>query len=454
MSLRTRRFLYAGFILSFLIITPLVSLYATGYKIGSGFHVQKTGILIIDSKPANANIYLNNKIQRNFLKKLYTKEKSVITTPAKIKNLLPGEYDVRLELPGYWSWQKKLEIKSGQSTFAENIFLFKHDLPAQLESGEFSYLDISPDLSSALLINKQAITLLNLTNNDKKIFAPGATTSLEFNAATTTSLWSANSQAVIINNWLFKINGWSKPQPLNELFGQPPTNLKWHSHDDSIFYAQVENAIYSYDLGNKKQTILTDQAPTDYLIKNNNLYYLSTNNGSTQLSSRQLNSMELTGQLNLPYSKYFFLNPKHPLLNLYDENYQILYLIDFFSNIRPLRETISNVKQADWIDNNRLLYTDGNEIWIFDIPQNKKNLLTRISNEITAIFWHPSNNYVIFTTNEAINTIELDNREKRNITEILRLEQIRWPRLNKSGDAIYFYSKIGNQAGLYQLAIQ
>ena len=456
MSLRFRRFLYIGFILIFLIITPLISLYTTGYKISSGFHVQKTGILIIDSEPDQADIYLNNKIQRNFLKTIFTQGKSNITTPAKIKNLLPGEYDVRLERENYWPWQKKLKIKSGQSTFAEDIYLFKHDLPLRLEPGQFSHIGFSPNRSWALLINRQAATLLNLENNKKKIFALGATTSLEFNKATTTSLWSVNSQAVIINNWLFKTNDWLKPQPLNKLFNQSISNLSWHSSDDNILYAQTTDALYSYEINSKnKQKILTSQALDDYLIKNNNLYYLTVQNGSTQLNSRQLNSKELIGQLNLPCSKYTFINPGRPLLNLYDENYHILYLIDFFSDIKPLRDTISSVKQAVWIDNSRLLYTDGFEIWLYDTEHYKKDLLTRVSNEITTIFWHPSNNYVIFTTDQsAINIIELDDREKRNITEIIKLEQIKWPCLSKDGQTLYFYAKIGSQAGLYQLAIQ
>src|SRR3989339_1238981 len=133
MSLKQRQALFIFFILVFLTATPLISLYAIGYKIGSGFSFQKTGMLILDTDPKGAKIHLDGKIQQNFFKRIYAEEQSYIRTPAKIKNLLPGTYDVRVELPGFWPWQKKLTVNPGQSTFAADIRPFKKALPQLLE---------------------------------------------------------------------------------------------------------------------------------------------------------------------------------------------------------------------------------------------------------------------------------------------------------------------------------
>jgi hypothetical protein len=67
MNQKTRHYLFLFFVLLFCIITPAISLYASGYKINKGFKLQKTGILIIDSKPADAKIYIDNKVQQTFL---------------------------------------------------------------------------------------------------------------------------------------------------------------------------------------------------------------------------------------------------------------------------------------------------------------------------------------------------------------------------------------------------
>lgn len=107
-----------------------------------------------------------------------------------------------------------------------------------------------------------------------------------------------------------------------------------------------------------------------------------------------------------------------------------------------------------WINDNKLLYSNDFEIWLYDLNNHKKTILTRISEPITGIIWHPSNNYVIYSTDKSINIIELDEREKRNITELICLDKISSLNLSQKGDILYFMAKIGNQEGLYKLAIQ
>ena len=84
----------------------------------------------------------------------------------------------------------------------------------------------------------------------------------------------------------------------------------------------------------------------------------------------------------------------------------------------------------------------------------KKILLTRISEPLSEVIWHPNNNNIIYVTKKSVNVIELDDREKYNITKLIELEKIERPILNKKGDILYFSAKIGNQEGIYKLYIQ
>ena len=170
MNLKTRRYLYITFILAFLTITPAVWLYAAGYKLGSGFKFEKTGILIFDSEPHGATIYLNDKIQKSFIQSLTKPDTAIIKTPAKIKGLLPEEYSVRLELDGYWPWEKKLEIKGEQSTYAENITLFRNNLPLNISQGNFDKVSLSPDQTWLIANNSTSVILVNLLNDKQMEF--------------------------------------------------------------------------------------------------------------------------------------------------------------------------------------------------------------------------------------------------------------------------------------------
>jgi hypothetical protein len=451
MSLKTRRILFILFILIFLTITPLVISYATGYKFVLGKKVlQKTGMLILDTEPEGAKIYLNEKPQQLFFKKYYKKEESFITTPAKVKNLLPGEYNVKLELDGYWDWQKKLEIKPGMSTFAEDINLFKKNLPLLLVSGVVKQLSQSPDNKNFAIITDKELSFINLeTENIIKELIPDGSELSFFS-------WSPNNKKIIIDSTIYNLDNLSEKSSINN---STSLNIKWKNNDE-IYYlpGQTNKSINNLNLTTKKiKTLATGEKIIDFIIKGDNLFFINQMGKSTNLDINEIDSTNTIRSIDLPsLSDYEFINPEHRLVNLYDKKRQILYLIDPFSHF-PLKETINNVKYTYWVDENKLLYANDFEIWLayFNSASSaQKTLLTRISGPINKILWHPSNNYVIYSADNAIHTIELDDREKHNITELIKLDNIAFPRINEEGDTLYFYAKIGNQEGLYKLTIQ
>ncbi|MEA3398759.1 MAG: hypothetical protein U9R06_03380 [Patescibacteria group bacterium] len=453
MSLKLRRFLYIFFILIFLIITPLICLYAAGYKLDNGLTIKKTGMLIINSEPPGAKIFLNNQPQQLFLNKLLKNSNKIIKSPAKIKNLLPGEYTVRLELENYWPWQKKLKILSGKSTFAEDIILFKKDLPVLLEPGEFNYASFSNLFKYAAFADKQTVNLLNLNNGAKKQFLISTNTKNNFSSLDSKFVWSPKNTAVIINKLLFDTDEWDKPIELQKVLGKNFFNTTWGQEKNEIYFASDKNLL-SLDLDDYKiETIVSKTAFSDYLIKNNFVFLVETNNQKSAVSVWDIEKQELLSKVSLPFSNYKFIHSISNLINLYDEKYHILYLLDPFSPMKQLKDAITNANLSYWADENKLLYSNGFEIWLYNLDNNKKTLLTRISKEITGLFMYSSDNYVIFTTNSSINVIELDDREKRNITKIFDFDELKWPQINKEGNILFFYGQIGNQKGIYKLAI-
>jgi len=101
MSLKTRRIIFILFIIIFIIITPLIISYASGYRFSFPRKIiQKTGLLVLDSRPPGAKIYINDKLYQLFFNKYFSNKNNYTTTPAKIKGILPNEYNVRLELGG------------------------------------------------------------------------------------------------------------------------------------------------------------------------------------------------------------------------------------------------------------------------------------------------------------------------------------------------------------------
>ena len=450
MNLNQRRLLYILFIIAFLIITPLISLYATGYKIGGDFRIQKTGILILDTEPKGANISLNGKQLRRPLASFFNQTQSRITTPTKIKNLLPGEYDVQLELPGHWPWQKKLVVESGQSTYAEDVVLFKNDIPRLINSGQYDNIALSPDDKYLTARKGNGFIWLELKNENIQTTAD---TTAEPDDRQVSYQWPPDNNHLIANNFLINLSGSTVNYDLSVAISSKITKIKWQ--DDNNLIYKLNNSLQSYNINNKKIDIIKSNLVfDDFLLKNPNIFTVARREQNTALSIWNFDNNNPLSSINLPKAEYRFEHPGHDLLNLYDARHQMLYLIDPFSTFKKLKDIISNITQSVWIDNNSLLYCNDFEIWLYDARGQNRTLLTRISEPIKKIIWHPSNNYVIYATKNNINIIELDKRDKFNITRLLELDDIKSPTLDQAGETLYFSASADNQEGIYKLTIQ
>lgn len=136
MAYRTRIGILVGFIVLFLVAAPLVVLYTAGYRWnGKKMRPEKVGIIFLRSKPAGADIRLDGELRSE-------------TTPARLRDLLPDTYEVKVSKDGYSSWSKRLSVQSALTTFAEGIMLWKDGVPEKtglapdkaLTSGELSEL--------------------------------------------------------------------------------------------------------------------------------------------------------------------------------------------------------------------------------------------------------------------------------------------------------------------------
>lgn len=444
MTLATRRVLSVIFILIFITVTPAIMLYAAGYRLGrNGFSVQRTGMFIIDSEPQGAKILIDGAPQENWYSAIFHKN-NFLTTPAKINNLLPGDYNLKLELDGYWSWQKKLAVSPGASTFAENIDLFRNNLPVQISAADPKTINLTESNNQAVIFSPDKLSFISLNDDTEKSAA--LTGRAGKNIA-----WSAGHDKAVIGGWLYDLKQLDSKTDLKKM-APNSSDYKWSG---DALYGRDKNSIYRLDpSANSAEKIFAGAAFGDYLAKNGYLYLISRANQTARLNIVSASSGQTIKEIGLPDADYAFINPEQSLLNLYDGGHGILYLIDPLSAYQPIVDIINGVKTADWANADSLLYANDFEIWLYDLSAKNKTLITRISDVITGALLHPSKNYVIYSTGRSINAIELDQREKRNSTELVKFDAINSMALNPAADTIYFSGGIGNAKGLYKFLIQ
>ncbi|MFZ5364272.1 MAG: PEGA domain-containing protein [Patescibacteria group bacterium] len=382
MTLPLRRIIYLIFIVIFLLITPVVILYTAGYRYNFQTNrIQKTGIIILKSNPAGAEIYLNGKLRTE-------------KTPARITNLLPDDYTVKIEKENFYPWQKTLSVKSGLTTFAENITLFEKNLPAEVVETNSGLFSLAPNKEKIIYLNEKEtgdeVWLLNFRNNK--------------------------------NSLVYRIS----EEKSNIV------NLEWSNDNQKILLTiDFPDAAESH----KYILINTDTGEISVYQKLSDFYFTFRGVPINIANPHRLPNLDLSSG----YSS---------MVAVLDKEAKHLAVIQP-SSLDPLFETRAD--QMAWsIDGGKLLYTIDFEIWIYNFSTKEKTFISRYGQEIKKIDWI-NENYIAILLNGTVKIIELDERDQRNIVDILTPEEINNFSVNGIKQSIYFSGIVGNKKGVFEL---
>lgn len=443
MTHKTRRWLYRFFILLFIILTTYTSLYATGYQLNFRGPwrlkrlIVKTGTLAINSQPSGASIYINDKKQSDFSWKNFNDNS--LTTPAKIKSLAPGEYEIRLEKDGYWPWEKRLNINAEQTTYAEDINLFKKDSILNILECGCQEIDLSPNQRYLLL--KQGKKIIDLrTGRDFMVDIKNEITNYQ---------WLKNSDRILINNRLIDLanNSWVDYQ---EIIGPEIRNLFFDEANERLYYQYKDSLNYFENNKKISQSLLEKKIYKNFYLQGDHIFLLGQAGKNQTLESYDLKS-HLLKELVLPTGGDYIFHPSDSAwLEIFENKSHTLFLIDpeFF---KMPREGLKNFQGGLWLQTDKLLYHTDFEIYLFDLKQNTRTLIDRVGYQIKDVVWQAKNNYLIYATSASINSLDLSNH---NSTSLLTAENISSIFLDSKTNTLYFTAAINQKSGLYKMIIQ
>lgn len=412
-----RDWLFIIFIILFVIITFFVALYAAGYTINRQWPpsynsiFQKTGMLIVDSSPAGANVFLDGERQnKSFLINWGDGE---IKTPAKIKNLAPGKYTLHLEKEGYWPLDKKIEIKPGQTSFEEDFIIFKQSLPLNIINCEPQDFYLSANNKNLILETDSLI--------------------VDLKSASTSDY--TNEQ----------IN------PLNFPLEDGAFNLQWNQGKDKLYY-QINNEIKRYTSYDKKlKSILSSGDYLDYTIYLNKIYAIENLDEEKYLRIYDATSSLLESSISLLPGEYRF-EQKAKSLSLYNKTNQTLYIVSGNFN-RPFIKKIDRVRNWQWVNDNFIVWHNDSEIYSMNLNSNQPNLIIRISEQISSLAWNRSKSYLLYSSANNIWIVNL-NLAKITPINILQASEIDHLALDEKNQIVYFYANIEDQPGIYKLQLK
>jgi len=447
MTARTRKIIALLFLLGFVLTAPLVILTTKGYRYNwKKGRLEKTGILVLDSLPTEADIYLNGSLYRK-------------KTPTSLFRMLPESYAIRLQKTGYLPWQKVLPIKSGETTFTQEVILFQDVVPQLLEAGDFTAAAFDPTGRRAALL-RRGDEWLELVIYDRRTavtsvldrFSPDKYASPELS-------WSPDGGRLLFQA---KVAGGERELLIYTAGGAEtgalPVNLPpegwrkaaWSDDGTALIILSDRGLFTAAPDGGDPITVILSPRIQDAAAVGRNAYLLETEADKVVLERMNLDGRGLPETVaDLPAGKY----------SVSDANERYLLLTDAGGASRLIDRqngriaATVNARHAAWEKTpgeGRLLLWNDFELYVLDPAAGTPQLITRLGTALTGAAWHVSGRDVIYGTADSVSAIELDDRDQRNAFELARLTGIRGFLADPSTATLLLIGSAGNSKGIFE----
>ncbi len=151
-----RRILFWCVVGIYLIACPLTILYALGYvfKPGVGNRLMKTGLIYLATAPPGATIYVST-------------SRYIRRTPAILRNLLPGDYSIRLSLKDYQPWTRIVPVRGEHATVLQHIILFPNNWKPQILTDD-AFESLVPVSAARVLLLSRGPRLQDMVVYDRR----------------------------------------------------------------------------------------------------------------------------------------------------------------------------------------------------------------------------------------------------------------------------------------------
>lgn len=464
MKIRTRRIIMFTFIGAFLIMAPVLIFYASGYRLDlNRGKILKTGTLMLESKDfKDANLYIDGQLyEEEFDEKIF------------IYNLLPGQYDIKLEKEGYHPWQKKISINSSLTTFEKSITVFKKEDAQLIIEDNIIDFYLSPDNEKIIYIIETEsfweFYYFNITKQETELLyrIPLQEKPIDLS-------WSASSKKILLKyqeqNLVFNINNLEKVQDINKILPNQPVNINWDQKNDNAVYAVISQENTSFIkidllLENTEMIHSTEkEINPNFFVEANDIFYILDESNKNVLYKYNTNFKTLKKITELNKSQnYNFIPSTNNYLTVIDNDINQLFLIKKVVN--GLEFDLSSdehvmefsAKNAAWDEKeNRIVIYDDFEIIEYNEEGQYENFINRYGQEILKAQWYPKSNNIIILFNNRIEIIDLGAEQDgaRNITKITEFDSIKNFYLDKNSEKIFFIGEIEQEQGLYQIQIR
>lgn len=429
-------------LLLFIIINPLVVLYAIGYRLNGKQGIPESiGVLLVDSLPHRANVFLNDGLTGK--------------TPRAISNLKPGDVSVRMELPGYQPWQKRVHIEPTLATEFRSVRLFPVSPPKTQLATNVALFSLSPN-NQLLAVTHQDQTLEIIDRQGQGV----TTTPVKLDFTPTQLTWSFDNASVLVS-----------------------------SRKQVAFFSMADQAVHNLQAGAFQENTFTWDLRLPnrllYLSATGQVMAINTINGQKDIlladitAFSNFNSGLVAGNSAGRVAVYDFLGKEQTVLIAkadkkiqrllaYGNNKVVILSADHSADAimnGGFTHLADDVRDTAFSPDGTLLFlqTGANEIQLYDadngqlpfISKGELKLVTRLSQPLRNIAWFAGGEHVLYQTNDEIIISEIDTRD-HPVTYRLDATDLGEPltAIDATGKMAYYLKKMNGQIVLVSAQLQ
>lgn len=407
-----RRIIPWLYVFIFLGLAPLLVFYTAGYRYNPKKNVlEKNASLIVDSTPSGAKVLLDG-------------QDTGETTPVTLQNVTPGVHSVHVERNGYLPWQKNLEMKAEQVTFANKIWLWRMSTPRL--AVQMSQASLQTDEQGdyvAVVSTEQGASSLGIYNQSLQRQRTVSITTSNSSGKWSIS-WQPDGKQLLLENSTIKNTTLVEFGRLQQSTVTPLPNGQYTWNGSNLVHESPDTetsvqGIYIKTVSSTGEQILVD----DGIISNS---------------------------YELPTGEWHISAVKKPYVLL--QNGSRWLAIQLNNKNNPFAGQLMG-DLPRWLKDRKIptaIFRHENEIWLWQLGQTPE-LLWRVGEGITEVTWHPESQNIIFATKTEMKALDLDDRDGRNIITLGTFEDIQ--DIATIRNQLIIMGTKDNQTGLWTLPL-
>lgn len=436
-----------------------------GYAFGYRFSLERgifvyAGSITFKTTPQEIEIYLNGEL-------VPSPSFNMVNSTYHVSGIAPGDYLVEIRAKDHQTWSKKVTVHSGISTEFWNVILAQNSYEnTKYDSAGIQRFFISPrknltaiaghkdDALFIKVLDPESLEISEIFSSSEYAFTDDEKENIE---------WTPEAKRLIVpvlkdgkKNYLIMTIETKEFFDLATYSGSENlSHVRWDPKNKDILFYMSGNDLYRMDIESPQEKKLVAQNIGSYDLSPKALFYFQLPEGivyktnfDASDSSQQITKSPPENMNDKEYqitvydeNRIAFLNKNNGYLYIYNVGIDDLYFHKLSENARGSQFSDDGKKLLYWTD--REIFTYFVRKW--DVQpkriENEKMHITSFFDEISNVQWTRDYEHVIFVNNGMMKFIEIDNRDNRNMMDIVSLKNNGSVAINNFADGKIYYTE-------------